>query len=63
MRAISAFLLGTSILLWAPATASAQGYLTGFVGGNFGGEMACSIQRQAHDQRQFALKSCHQRAR
>jgi len=49
VRAISAFLLGSSILLWAPASASAQGYLTGFVGGNFGGDSGVSLDESIDD--------------
>jgi len=49
VRAISAFLLGSSILLWAPASASAQGYLTAFVGGNFGGDSGVSLDESIDD--------------
>ena len=49
MRAISAFLLGSSILLWAPASASAQGYITAFVGGNFGGDSGVSLDESIDD--------------
>ena len=49
MRAIGTFLLGSAILLWAPATASAQGYLTAFVGGNFGGDSGVSLDESIDD--------------
>lgn len=49
MRAISTFLVSTSILLWAPAAASAQGYLTAFVGGNFAGDSGVSLDESIDD--------------
>jgi len=41
-------LLG-AILLFVPAPASAQGYLTAFVGGNFGGDSGVSLDQSISD--------------
>jgi opacity protein-like surface antigen len=41
--------MGGTILLFAPAAASAQGYLTGFVGGNFGGDTTVSLDDSIND--------------
>jgi len=49
MRSIRMALLGSVILLLAPAAASAQGYLTVFVGGNFGGDSGVSLDQSIGD--------------
>lgn len=49
MKTTMAVLLGGTILLVAPASASAQGYLTGFVGGNFGGDSGVSLDQSIND--------------
>jgi opacity protein-like surface antigen len=49
VRAISTFLLSGAILLYVPAAASAQGYLTAFVGGNFGGDSGVSLDESIDD--------------
>jgi opacity protein-like surface antigen len=49
VRTTIAVLLGGTILLFAPAAASAQGYLTGFVGGNFGGDSGVSLDESIDD--------------
>ena len=49
MRTTIVILLGTAALFVAPASASAQGYLTGFVGGNFGGDSGVSLDQSIDD--------------
>jgi len=49
MRSIGTLLLGVAIVLLAPVTASAQGYLTAFVGGNFGGDSGVSLDESVTD--------------
>jgi opacity protein-like surface antigen len=49
MRAIRLMLLASVVLLFAPAAASAQGYLTAFVGGNFGGNSGVSLDASIDD--------------
>jgi hypothetical protein len=49
MRSIGTLLLGGAIVLLAPVTASAQGYLTAFVGGNFGGDSGVSLDESVTD--------------
>jgi opacity protein-like surface antigen len=49
MTAIRTALLGSALLLVAPAAASAQGYLTAFVGGNFGGSSGVSLDQSIND--------------
>ena len=49
MRPLGPALLCSVILLLAPATASGQGYLTAFVGGNFGGDSGVSLDESIND--------------
>jgi opacity protein-like surface antigen len=49
VKPIVSLLLGGAILLLAPGAASAQGYLTGFVGGNFGGDSGVSLDQSIDD--------------
>jgi opacity protein-like surface antigen len=49
MRALRMALLGSVVLLFVPAAASAQGYLTVFVGGNFGGDSGVSLDQSISD--------------
>jgi opacity protein-like surface antigen len=49
MRPIRIALLGSVILLLVPAAASAQAYLTAFVGGNFGGDSGVSLDESISD--------------
>lgn len=49
MRSIRMALLGGAILLLVPAGASAQAYLTAFVGANFGGDSGVSLDESIAD--------------
>ena len=49
MKSISMAVLGTAMLLLAPAAASAQAYATVFVGGNFGGDSGVSLDESIND--------------
>jgi len=49
MRTFMTALLGSVILLLAPAAAVAQGYVTAFVGGNFGGDTGVSLDESIND--------------
>ena len=49
MRSVHAVLLGSAALLLVPVAASAQGGLTMFVGGNFGGSSGVSLDQSIDD--------------
>ena len=49
MKSIRMALLGSVLLLFAPAVASAQGYVTVFVGGNFGGDSGVTLDQSISD--------------
>jgi opacity protein-like surface antigen len=49
MRSVGLALFGCVILLLAPTAASGQGYLTAFVGGNFGGDTGVSLDESIND--------------
>jgi opacity protein-like surface antigen len=49
MKSLGLILICGGILLLAPASASGQGYLTAFVGGNFGGTSGVSLDQSIND--------------
>ena len=49
MKRLGLAVLCSSVLLIAPAAASGQGYLTAFVGGNFGGSSGVSLDESIND--------------
>jgi opacity protein-like surface antigen len=49
MKSLGQALFCSAILLLAPAVASGQGYLTAFVGGNFGGDSGVSLDESIND--------------
>ena len=46
---IRTLVLLCAVLLFVPAPASAQGYVTAFVGGNFGGDSGVSLDESIDD--------------
>ncbi|RPJ84911.1 MAG: hypothetical protein EHM13_02740, partial [Acidobacteria bacterium] len=49
MKSVRTALLGTLLLVLAPAAASGQGYLTSFVGANFGGDTGVTLDQSIDD--------------
>jgi opacity protein-like surface antigen len=49
MKSLGLVVICGGILLLAPAAASGQGYLTAFVGGNFGGDSGVSLDESIND--------------
>lgn len=49
MKSMRTALLGSLLLLLAPAAATAQGYLTPFVGSNFGGDTGVTLDQSIDD--------------
>ncbi len=49
MKSMAMALLGGTLLLGAPSAASAQAYITPFIGGNFGGDTGVSLDESIND--------------
>jgi opacity protein-like surface antigen len=49
MRSLGLAVLASAILMIAPPSVSGQGYVTGFVGGNFGGSSGVSLDESIND--------------